>query len=305
MVDKTIDMKLDDILALDYLIEEISDDSITVNKGDSSDLSYISKDITILNPSSTGTYTLEIDTQTVEINVTEYIKSESNSKLRNRWILDTVGDGTVEDIVGSADGTNNGVTSTTGDWTGGNAGNGDGSSTYIDTTKLGSFGSSMDTNFSVAFSISTTISTTGTDAHRVGGTRNTANGGSTDFNIQMNRTADGEVTLDIADANNEDIIVESSGSNITDGNPHRIVLNKKDNSASGIDIWVDQNKQSISTVADQAFGSPADFDHNFLLFATNNDGTTDSYINAIIDDFCIYTDSLTESEIKSYNNPWE
>lgn len=268
----------------------------------------------------TGEYTVQVesldDTDSIIVKVggftitedTTYLgipRSEADSKLRNRWVFGTLTDGTAEDAVGSADGSVNGVSSASGDWIYEYAGSGDGSSAYIDTTTLGTFGSSMDSSdFAVGFSMSSTVSTTGSDSLFVGGVRNTADGGSTDFLLELNRTTDGEVALHITDSSNNDLIVESSGGGLTDGNPHRVIINKTSNTASGIEFWVDGSSISSSTIADQGFSGPGDFSYNFQMFAANNAGSPTGYYPGYLDDFCIFDNSLTQTEIESYINPW-
>lgn len=74
MVDKIFTMNINEVLEIEYLVEEVSSDSsVTVKSGDSSDLGYISRNTGILNPSSTGTYELELNGQIIEVNVTNII----------------------------------------------------------------------------------------------------------------------------------------------------------------------------------------------------------------------------------------
>lgn len=87
--------------------------------------------------------------------------SESSQKLIRRYVLDSVGDGTAEDSEGNQDGIVNGVTSVSGDWAGGAAGDGDGVDHYITTGTWGSFGSGLTGSFAIAFSFSTTDSSGG------------------------------------------------------------------------------------------------------------------------------------------------
>lgn len=71
MVDELITMNVSDVLELDYLIEEISDDKVTINSNPSSlNDSYISRNSYIFDPEGTGEYEIEVDGQTVLIDVT-------------------------------------------------------------------------------------------------------------------------------------------------------------------------------------------------------------------------------------------
>jgi hypothetical protein len=74
MVDQSFTMNVNDTLELDYLIEEISRDTIKVTDeptADSSSVSYISRETGVFNPSETGTHKLDIDGQIIEIEVTD------------------------------------------------------------------------------------------------------------------------------------------------------------------------------------------------------------------------------------------
>lgn len=72
MVDKKISMDIDDVLELDYLVEEITNSSsVSVSSGNSADVSYMSRNTGVLNPSRTGTYELEINGQIIEVNVAD------------------------------------------------------------------------------------------------------------------------------------------------------------------------------------------------------------------------------------------
>jgi hypothetical protein len=74
MVDQSFTMNVNDTLELDYLIEEISRDTIEITDEpteDSFSVSYISRETGVFNPSNTGTYKLDIKGQTIEIEVTD------------------------------------------------------------------------------------------------------------------------------------------------------------------------------------------------------------------------------------------
>lgn len=65
-------MYVDETLELDYLIEEVSRDTITVNKDpNGSSINYISRETGIFDPQGTGTYEIDINGQVIEIEVTD------------------------------------------------------------------------------------------------------------------------------------------------------------------------------------------------------------------------------------------
>jgi hypothetical protein len=71
---KKIQMDINETLELDYVIEQITNDVVEISSEPSPDalsLSYISKETSVLNPTETGIYKLDIKGQTIEIEVTD------------------------------------------------------------------------------------------------------------------------------------------------------------------------------------------------------------------------------------------
>lgn len=227
--------------------------------------------------------------------------SEANQKLIHRWLLNDV-NGSVADSVGSATGANNGVVSVEGDYAGGSAGDGGTGDNYIATASLGSFGSNLSTDHAIAFSVD---SYAGGDFPHIG-IVNTGSSGSVDCDIQFDSPSNGAVSYRLRDSTG-DIYSErtDSGGYVDDQQPHRIVINKTANTgAGGIDIWVDKTNVQSSIVFDQGFDTSENFTHDYYLFARNNAGSVIDSLNAVLDDYCIFNDSLTQSEIESYTYPW-
>lgn len=72
MPDQSFSMNVNDVLELDYLVKEISRDEVTVNKNpNGSNVSYISKEVSVFDPNGTGKYEIEINGQIIEIDVYE------------------------------------------------------------------------------------------------------------------------------------------------------------------------------------------------------------------------------------------
>lgn len=71
MVDKSITIRDTEILELKYLVEEIGDDKVTYDKkpGEISD-NYVSKREYVFDPKDAGVYQINLDGQTIEIEVT-------------------------------------------------------------------------------------------------------------------------------------------------------------------------------------------------------------------------------------------
>ena len=222
--------------------------------------------------------------------------SEADQKLAHRWLLgDDDGALDVSDSEGGADGTNNGVSPVEGDYADGVAGEGDGSS-YIETSSLGSFGGDMTNDFAIAL----TIETTDNGCYFLGH----ENDDRTRLTVGIGEfVSDDRLEFYIQDSDTNSERVESD-SQFNDGSKHRVVFNKTGNSASDFEIWVDQSEVGVSVDVSQGFNNPSDFDDAVALFAVNIQGSISNNHNGIQDDICIFGDSLTSTEIQSYDNPW-
>lgn len=76
MADKSITMNVDEVLELEYLVEELSDDSVTYNKNPSGkSSSYISTNTHVFSPDGIGLYELDINGQIIEIDVVDITDS--------------------------------------------------------------------------------------------------------------------------------------------------------------------------------------------------------------------------------------
>ena len=217
--------------------------------------------------------------------------SEANQKLNHRWVLDDV-NGTVEDLAGNADGTNNGVTSVDGGWAGDSAGEADGSE-YIETTTWGDFGSNMDTDFAIAASFKTA------DSGRFYGVLDDRMG------ILPRLLSDGDIVFQIRDNGDGRLEVTTDNTGFNDNNEHRVVMNKTGNTGSDLEIWVDQAKEPVTVTDDRGWDEVVNFTIDVWLFGANAGGSLNGGMNGIVDDICVFGDSLTQSEIDSYNNPWD
>lgn len=225
-------------------------------------------------------------------------ESEADSKIVHRWILNDI-NGTVEDAVGNDDGAVNGVTSVDGAWAGGRAGDGDGSSDYISTGTWGSFGSNTTGEFAIAFSFSTT--TTNTISRFMG----TSMSDNQVFSVALqDRTDNGQMEIRLRDADNDDINAYTNNT-FNDGGQYRIVAQKTGSGSASFEFWINQSQEAMTVVNDQDYNNVSDFPVGIPLFARNVEGGgVDSNINATMNDVCVFNDSLTQTEIQSYTNPW-
>lgn len=83
MVDK-ITISIDETLELDYSVERISSEAIDITKpseNDPTSIDYISTETGIFNPQRSGTYQLDVNGQTIEIDVIRIPSSALNQRL--------------------------------------------------------------------------------------------------------------------------------------------------------------------------------------------------------------------------------
>ena len=234
--------------------------------------------------------------------------SEADQKLLHRWVLDDV-NGTVEDSVGTADGANNGVTSVSGDYAGRSAGDGDGVDDHIETTTWGSFGSDMPNGFAIAFSVDSLSSASNFLGVRNSGSDETALWASSAATGGVNPPED-VPSLIVRSQDNSSARGEVWGAtDLTVDGAYRVVLNAPGTDPSNWEVWVNQTNDTDghATAPDGEATNPADFDTEVALFAWKDgeDGSINAHTDGVLDDICVFDDSLTQSEIESYSNPWE
>lgn len=172
---------------------------------------------------------------------------------------------------------------------------GDGADDYGLADTMGSFGSSMDTDFA----ISIPINTTDTDS-LIHGVANSGDATylqtSIGWPFSWPGTA-GTVRFAIRDVDSNSIIVYTD-TDYNDGVNHHIIINKTANSAAGVDIYVDDMTSAASTtiVDDQSFSNPSDFDSGMAYYARNVGGNIQQYLSADQGRIRWFSDSLTGSE---------
>lgn len=293
-----ITMSLDDTLELDTIIKEINSSSgvATITDGTEGtdyNLGIIQSQTEVFDPINSGTYNIDINGQTLTVDVknTGIPKTESNQKLEHRYLLDSIGDGTIDDSIGSADGTNSGVASVSGLWANSNAGVWDGSSSYINIGTLGDYGSKIPDG-AIAFSIEYKSSS---DSHILG----TDVGQNLQLAVGHDTASTGQIYLDLKDAEGNRNKLHSSET-VDDGSKYRVVVNFPGQDATNHEFWFNQTQGTTSVNTNQPVDM-SDFAKNIHLFAKNGGPNSTDHI---IDDICLFNQSLTQSEIESYNNPW-
>jgi len=219
-----------------------------------------------------------------------FTQSEADSKLVHRYFLNE-NSGPFEDRVQNSDGTNSGTTQVTGNFVADAARSGDGND-HINIGRLGSFGSNMATDFAVAFTFQTTE--TGSPKFFCG----QVNADTSRLDIGFNNP--GNMLFQLRDSDGDFLFTEDTNNTFNDGVRRRAVFNKTGNTGQ---IFISKTK--VAETTNSAFNNPTDFDDDFVLFARNKGGGgIGDNIDAIIDDFCMFGDSLTQAEIDSYVTPF-
>lgn len=222
--------------------------------------------------------------------------SEANQKLAHRWVLNDV-NGTVEDSEGDADGTNNGVTSVSGDWAGGTAGEGDGTG-HIETTTWGDFGGGLADGFAIAWS----FASTGDDISFFG-TR-TDGGDRIEAGIGTFGVDDNKLKLELEDSNGDSSRL-GTDEDVNDGETKRVVWVAPSVDPVDWEVWINQSEVDVTVELDDDLATFENFGQEVPLFARNFEGDVSSEFDGIMDDVCVFDDTLTASEIESYSNPWD
>jgi len=242
-----------------------------------------------------GTEISEVRTGAGDVLFSGILDSEANQKLVHRWPLSEDSDPFVDQI-GSSDGTNNGKTQVTGNkYVDGAARQGDGTGDYID---VGQSAPSLDARFAVAVTLDNfTSSSRGTMV----GVLNTGDNQRLDLAVSFSST--GDVAFDATGADADTVRVLTGGGVVDDGNRHRIVYNKTGPTASEFEIWIDGTEQGTSIDVDQGGGVNTFNGWDTATHLFNRGGLNDFHLPAIQDDVCFFGDSLTQSEIQSYELP--
>ena len=227
--------------------------------------------------------------------------SEANEKLIHRWVLaDDNGSLDVSDFEGDEDGDNNGVSLVEGEYSGGVAGEGDGTDDHILTGTWGDFGQNRDTGFALAYSID---DFTSDDRAEVIGVID--ENGDENMQASVSRDNSGDVQFSMQ-AGGDGIRQETiEGNLVDDGNEHRVVINVTGTSVEDCEIWLDQTELEVNDSRDSGFSDPANFVDDVALFARNFGGSVANHLPGVLDDICVFDSPLTQSEIEGYQNPWD
>jgi len=222
----------------------------------------------------------------------------SDRNLINAWIYNNQ-DSTVEDIIGDANKTLNGIDFVEGDWIGGYAGSSDGENDYaiIDADKIDN-GLWRGSSHTHAFSFETKDS----NGVLFGVGEEKVSGGTTQFCL-INIEENGEIRYLLRDEN-EGVLNIKTKNSYNDGNKHSIVIqvpNPEDGNSVRITI---DGKEVETELSLNDFDSDAiiPYSVDFCFFARNSRGDIDNYIKTKIGDIHLVDTDWTNNETSAYHN---
>jgi len=151
-------------------------------------------------------------------------------------------------------------------------------------------------SFGLAFSIK--VSSWPSDRHLLGGLES---GGVGILVRSSNNGTAGQIELYLKDNNSSKLVV-SNDNTIDDGTTRAVVINKTDNSGSGIDIYVDDMTTAEPTTIhfDQGFDHTSVPTSSKAYWARNNDGSIERYSNATCGVIEFNTAPYTKTERQNF-----
>jgi len=249
----------------------------------------------------TATVASADDTASQTVTVADLIPSPAT----HRWKLGDVATGTATDSIGSADGTVNGVSSISGTYQGGSAGDGDGTDDFINLTDLS--GSGFDSNIPGKHAVSFTIKSSASPGiYPFGFSR----GSFGEYGVNLGSVFDSPPQDAIkywVGENSSNVYGVTFNKSVLDGGTHRICIVMRGTAAQDIECYVDASEVTNKTI-DQDSGTPSvTFSKDLYLFAANYRTSGDDFhYTGVIDDLVLYDDELSSSEIQDDFNlqPW-
>jgi len=155
---------------------------------------------------------------------------------------------------------------------------------------MGNFGSTMDTNFAIGLQCEFDH----TNAEAILGVLN--DGENTLLNIVPNFGTSGALAIDIRSDNGNLQRIETG--QINDGDRKTVLFNKTGQSASDMEVYVNDPDTDVSSVNinDGDHGTFSDFEYNMTYFARDNRGSVDSYFDGGLGLVEWFDDSLSSQE---------
>jgi hypothetical protein len=281
---ENITMNVDDTLEMDYIVQQISDDTIEVTSDQSTNsysINYLNKQVGVFDPMETGTYKLEINGQTIEIEVTDIPDS-----VVSRWRFEDDSEtSTAIDSEGTVGGTINGANYDSDSKEGNSSLHFDGVDEYVG---LGAQNFSfMDGNGD--FSIATWFKLTSLGKNRFFGKWDGdgklylgEGGGTGDIPVsdgtvecQMNRASWSSVT---------------STTTVSTGNWYHVVVTYS--SSNGMTLYIDGNEED----SDSSTGA---LDTDSIGEDIGRDPRGASYINGLLDDVMVANGEWTAQQVQN------
>lgn len=280
-------MNVNDTLELDYLVEQISDDTIDITSKpttNSYSMNYVNRRTGIFDPTETGTFQLDINGQVIEIEVTDIPNSVVNQyvapNFANPW-PDEIGTADMSIDGGLTTTTIKNETFVTGD------GTDDAGTSSADV--LGNRN-----QFGIAYTINTASADVG-DYDVIAGLSDSG------FNdVVRLRVVNDNAEFDWRSGGSNDVLVE--GDTIADGATHAVVINKTGNSSSDIEIYVDDMNTDTATVVQSITADPTNWSYSgdWGFWAENINGSLEDYINADIGTIEFNTEPYSQTEREKF-----
>jgi hypothetical protein len=291
MVNK-IKMNVNEKLELDYLIEEVSRNTITVNKDpNGSTINYVSKEIGVFDPQGTGTYELDINGQIIEIEVTDIPDSAIH-----QWKFDEGSGTTAGDSNGNNDLSLSGMT-----WTSDASAEGgyvldfDGTDDTADGSAISAFAPSNDHSFAITLDLDN-FNTNPSAAEQVGVSSN-GSGINSEIGISFGNSTSDRYELAFYDSNSN--LVGTGSADVSAYSGLTRICHTWDSSALSLNIYI--NGSSVSNDS-----NGANIDGASSGFYLGHNGNDNKYADGRMDYPIVYDSPLDLSEIEEdYNRqPW-
>jgi hypothetical protein len=285
---KKISMDISETLEMDYLVEQVSDDVADISSrpsDDSTSMKYISTRTSIFDPQNTGTYQVDINGQTIEIEVTDIPESGVS-----RWDFDDSSDtSTATDSWGTNDGQINGAGYESA-YQGSHALYFDGTENYVTVTDNATLNFDSTESFTVSGWLNLdALSKNVTMLAKRDGSGNNFEG----YQIQV-RDADGEFAFFVDDGVSGSSVSARGGTPTTGSWVH--LAGTFDRSSGDLTLYIDGSSVG-STSSSLGAVSPS---ANFYVGAYEN--LSSEYFNGKIDDVRIYDKALSAPEVSNLYN---
>jgi len=223
------------------------------------------------------------------------------------WRFAEGSDTTVEDSIGSADMSLNGVSWTSGTWEGGYAGSGDGTDDEA-TAPAYEIGSARDSN---GWAYEFVIQTTADGRDTIIGAAEGQFSGDNNFTIELGNESAGDLSwFEVDDGGSNYLGVYTGGGVLNDGNKKHVICNAPSQSTADWEVYINDSSVSLTegpaSSSSGTLGTTSDFTVDTYFFNEHPNSGGGGFIDAILDNIIFYSQSLSRSEITDRYNaqPW-